>query len=176
MSRTSKLIVSLAGIVTLLAGIILLAIIIPIPYLTPWLHEPQPEIDVMITVAGALTALIGFCLLLVGLFKRTRLKQAQFDSQSGTLTIPDKIVEKDLAHQLKERFSLPDVHVRLKIARSNQVRGKITISQPRLSPPPAVEPMEKEANDYLTRLGFQVKRLNVQLTTETHRSRQPRVV
>ncbi|AVK61085.1 alkaline shock response membrane anchor protein AmaP [Lactobacillus sp. CBA3605] len=129
MSRITKALVFLVGLILLLMALFEISHIYPIPVITEWfslMTLDYPVIFGLITViAAAIVGLVGGGMVLVSIFRATRQNGITFTNQVGKLLVPRRALERDLQYQLVEQLNLIEPQVVIKLRSRGKTRARV---------------------------------------------------
>lgn len=179
MRPVSKWIISLTGLIVLVTGGLAILLAFDIPGVTSTLNHwllinPQVTRWVLL-VLNTITALTGGILLLIGIFKRKRLRVLRYQKNHGEIRLPIAAMEHDLQYRLAENGRLDHPHVSLTVRRHKQADVKVSA----LTTDPDYQQVGQEAlqvvTDYLQKsLGLTLRHPRIEVrpaTPDTHPAR-----
>lgn len=123
MSAKSKWLLLLASLIGLLQTVWFTALVYPIPKLSSWLTTWQEQLSWSRWLGiglGVISGLVFLGLLLLAIFRRKTVKQLNYHTDHGTLSLNKQAVEKNVQHAITQQHPVGQVKVNVKLAKKTK--------------------------------------------------------
>jgi uncharacterized membrane protein (DUF485 family) len=131
MSRTSKILLSLMAIITLLQTVWFISREMFIPYLTDFfdsMHTTNGRLTEGIAIAfSILVALFALVMLIVALASRTSEKDLKLQGGKGNLTVPKKSMEQIVDKAIAANHRVGNIQSKVRVKGNDQVQAQVSV-------------------------------------------------
>lgn len=172
MSAKTKWLLLLASLIGLLQTAWFTALVYPIPRLSNWVTTWQEQLTWSRWLGiglGVISGLVFLGLLLLALFRRKTVKQLNYHTDHGTLSLNKQAVEKNVQHAIKQQHPVDQVKVSVKLAKNKKkttadIKATTAADQNLVQRSQAIK--QTAATALENSLGVRVKKVTVHLTPQ----------
>lgn len=129
MSRTSKTLLSLMAVITLIQALWFIALEIHIPYVTNFLESFRTMnvdlIEIMAIIFAVVVALFALVMLIVALTSRTSEKDLKLKDGKGNLTVPKKAMEQIINKSIVNNHQVGNAQTKVKIHGRDRLQVRV---------------------------------------------------
>ena len=131
MNRTSKSLLSLMAVITLLLTLWFIATEVYIPYLTDFFETLRTSnaqvMEVIAIVFSILVALFALVMLGIALMSRTSEKDLKLQDGHGNLTVPKKSMEQIINKAVAEDHHVGNIDTKVRVRSKDHLQAKVSV-------------------------------------------------
>lgn len=131
MSRTSKTLLSLMAVITLIQALWFVALEVYIPYVTDFFNSVKTMdenfIEVMAIVFAVVVALFALVMLIVALTSRSSERDLKLKDGKGNLTVPKKAMEKIIDKSIVNNHQVGNVQTKVKVHGRDRLQVRVQV-------------------------------------------------
>ncbi|WP_270216779.1 alkaline shock response membrane anchor protein AmaP [Pediococcus pentosaceus] len=131
MSRTSKILLSLMAVITLIQTVWFVSSEMFIPYLTDFFESMRTTnsrlTEVVAIVFGVIVALFALIMLIIALSSRTSEKDLKLQGGRGKLTIPKKSMEQIVDKSIAENHQVGNIQTKVRVRGNDRIQAQVSV-------------------------------------------------